>query len=469
MRNKIFFFSLAAVAIVLILYCAVAGGMETRKMNEYNSQKASIVEAPPKNIQGLLYYNKLTSAEQYVYEKISEGLEELDEYTPKMAFVPTESELKNAVDALMLDRPDIFYIDPDGFGMQELTVWHTEAETEPPPPQTEPVQTEPAETEFEEQTEDNGPPDIPVITDPPESETEPVTEAETEEQTAEVIQQVIDGLYAKLKIPYIYSLDDTEIMIKRLSASLAKADVVSADCKNEFEMALALHDYLTDVSKTGVSTELCDTAYGALVEGSADGHGYALAYKLLLSRKGIVSYVAYGTYKGIDSAWNVALLEDKYYNIDAYASDPDMIIDGQLTEDVFTHAYFCVNDEFILSTHVLNDDCQVPKCTEPYNYYDIFSLNAQNQTMLENIADRLIAECEDSELFEICVTYTYDTGKILETVKTRAEEYYFGQVDVMMYVPIQGVQSYLFRVEYIPPEIPITLPTPDDTTETDEE
>ncbi len=471
--KKAFFVSVALIAALLILYCAVTGGIQTKKMNEYNAQKAAIINAPPKTVDGLVYFNRLTSAEQYIYEKISSAVVELDKYTPKMAFVPTEDELRHAVDALLHDDPSIFYIDPDGFNMNDLEIWYTKAEAEITlPPETEPETESPA-TEYTEETENDGPPDIPVITDPPATETEATeTDGETEEETAEIVQQVIDDMYAKLKIPYIYSKEDIQIMSKRLSASLIKSDLAVAECENDFEKALALHDYLTDVTKNSIDAELYNTAYGALVSGGADGRGYALAYKLLLSRNGMISHVTYGKYKNIDSAWNVALLSGKYYNIDVYASDPEMTVNGESVEGIFTHAYFCVNDEFLSSTHTISEGIDVPKCTEPDNYYDIFSLNARNVTMLENISKRLIDECLENgeDFFELYVSYTYDTGAILDTVEEQADKIMTENLQITMYIPINGVPSYVFKVEKLTPPLTIEPPAtaPNDTTDTNE-
>ncbi len=473
MRNKVLFISLGVISAVLILFIAVTGGIEAGKMNLYKAEKNKIVNAPPKSVDGLIYFNGLTSAEQYVYENLKQAIYEFEEYTPRLAFVPEPEQLENAVNALLADDPAIFFIDPNGFTFDTLVFWHTDAETttEPetdPPPETAPPATEEND---DRETEDDGPPDIPVMTDPPESETEAATEKETEPVTAETVHQVIDEMYARFKIPYLYTVEDVQIMSKRLAASLAKADIAVKDCKNDFEKALALNDYLTDVCRNKYDTELYNTAYGALVNGGANGEGYALAYKLLLARNGLMCHIAYGRYKGTDSAWNVVLLDNKYYNVDAFASDPDMVVDGELAEGMFTHAYFCVNDEFLKATHVQNEGQYIPKCTDSRNYYDIFSLNAQNEHMLENISKKLISDYvrNGNEIFEICVTYTSDTGKILHTVTDVAKDMLEGDVDVSLYIPLVGTNSYLFKLHHTPPpDIPITPPETDVSTDTAE-
>ncbi len=470
MKNKVLFLSLAAVSVVLMIFIAITGGIETRKMNAYNAEKDKIVNAPPKSVDGLIYFNSLTSAEQYVYENLKQSISEFKEYTPKLAFVPTEEELGNAVNALLADDPAIFFIDPEGFSYDTLEFWMTKAETTAEPETESPVQTEPPVTERldEDETEDDGPPDIPVMTDPPATETEPETEEETEPETAKIVDQVIDGLYAKFKIPYLYSIEDVQIMSKRLTASLIKSDIAVENCNSDFEKALALSDYLTEVCKNKYDTELCDTAYGALVKSGANGEGYARAYKLLLARNGLISHIAYGKYKGTESAWNVVLLEGKYYNVDTFASDPDMIVDGQPAEGMFTHVYFCANDEFLKTTHVLNEGQSIPKCTDSRNYYDIFSLKAENEQMLKNISKKLISECvrTGENTFEICVTYTTDTGKILDVVTDVAKEMLEGEVDVSLYIPIAGAQSYVFKLKHIPPQDIIIPPETDVSTDT---
>jgi len=75
------------------------------------------------------------------------------------------------------------------------------------------------------------------------------------------------------------------------------------------------------------------TAYGALVEGSAVGEGYAMAYKALCDELSIESYVVLGERDGDRHAWNIVNIDDHYYHIDVSMCDVNGIETAFLKSD----------------------------------------------------------------------------------------------------------------------------------------
>ena len=63
------------------------------------------------------------------------------------------------------------------------------------------------------------------------------------------------------------------------------------------------------------------TAYGALINGSAIGEGYAMAYKALCDELGYECYVVVGELDGMPHAWNIVELDGYYYHVDASMCD----------------------------------------------------------------------------------------------------------------------------------------------------
>ncbi len=91
----------------------------------------------------------------------------------------------------------------------------------------------------------------------------------------------------------------------------------------DLQKAIHLHDYLVINCKYNTSSSLTKeafNAYGAMVKGTAVCQGYALAYKYLLEKAGIASYMV--TSDTMDHAWNMVKLDGKYYHVDVTFDDP---------------------------------------------------------------------------------------------------------------------------------------------------
>ena len=69
------------------------------------------------------------------------------------------------------------------------------------------------------------------------------------------------------------------------------------------------------ISEHGVQNPLA-TAFGALVNGSAVGEGFAMAFKALCDELGIWNRVVLGELDGMIHAWNLVRLFGNYYHID---------------------------------------------------------------------------------------------------------------------------------------------------------
>lgn len=94
-------------------------------------------------------------------------------------------------------------------------------------------------------------------------------------------------------------------------------------------------EYDSDTAAAGLYTEQnkAATAYGALVEGSAVGEGYAMAFKALCDELGIECYVVLGQMGGLRHAWNIVELEDHFYHIDVSMCDINGIASSFLLSD----------------------------------------------------------------------------------------------------------------------------------------
>ena len=124
------------------------------------------------------------------------------------------------------------------------------------------------------------------------------------------------------------------------------------DQMSDLEKAVVLHDYLTvnceyDYQNYLNHTILPDSynAYGTLVNRTAVCQGYALTYKYLLNQVGIDCYMV--TSNSMNHAWNMIVLDGKYYQVDVTWDDP---VWDKIGQSVHTYM-FCSDAVFQDANH----------------------------------------------------------------------------------------------------------------------
>ena len=116
--------------------------------------------------------------------------------------------------------------------------------------------------------------------------------------------------------------EDLRDMTRRFAGSVTGKDdgaILLSLCQKlmgsvEYDDALAESgDYSTQ--------NIVATAYGALINGSAIGEGYAMAYKALCDELGYDCDVVIGTLDGKPHAWNIIEFGSDYYHVDTSMCD----------------------------------------------------------------------------------------------------------------------------------------------------
>jgi len=117
---------------------------------------------------------------------------------------------------------------------------------------------------------------------------------------------------------YLTTAEQEEAVDDAVSAAVSNLGV---RYKSDYKKICAVYDYLCDnvtyLKSTGDNTKLRSTAYGAIVEKTADSYGFALlAYRMLLELDVDIRIVA-GLKGDEEHGWNIVELNDLYYNMDA--------------------------------------------------------------------------------------------------------------------------------------------------------
>lgn len=159
---------------------------------------------------------------------------------------------------------------------------------------------------------------------------------------------------------------------------------------DDYEKALYIHDYIINNCKydAGENYNYSSTAYGCLVEKTANCEGYSKAFNYLAERAGLVSVLVTGkTDKGENHAWNQVKINNEWYNLDVTWDDMDIPQEAR-------KVYFLCNDETFSKTHISEDTYFKPfECTATENnYYVINGLFARDAKEADDIIRREIAK-----------------------------------------------------------------------------
>ena len=153
------------------------------------------------------------------------------------------------------------------------------------------------------------------------------------------------------------SLDSIYIAEDNLKTELYK--ITSNLNGSTYDKILQVHNYLIDsinYDSSGADLELSHTIYGALINKSAVCDGYAKAFKYILDSVGIscveVCGIAQNSSGATEShAWNDVLLDGKWYAVDTTWDDPIIIGgNGVLTNDL-RYSYFLKGADTFYNTH----------------------------------------------------------------------------------------------------------------------
>ncbi len=145
----------------------------------------------------------------------------------------------------------------------------------------------------------------------------------------------IHGAKTVNKIRLVYRMDKREYerQASELEAVLAELEAVCSGM-SDYDAELYIHDKICNTCTYSSGSEFCDSAYGALVAGSALCQGYTKAFQLAMQRLGRVCLLV-SSEKMVHS-WNIVLLDGAFYQLDLTWDD---------SGDHKNYAYFNIDDE----------------------------------------------------------------------------------------------------------------------------
>lgn len=220
-----------------------------------------------------------------------------------------------------------------------------------------------------------------------------------------------DGIATALKPTYSMTGAALDTAKAALEAEVVRL-TADLEGKTDYEKSLLLHDRLAAESVYTLEG-YHQTAYGALVQGTAVCAGYSRAYQLLMQRAGIPAWYVYGTSMSpwgqeVSHAWNLVLLDGEWYYTDVTWDDQ--------TKYTF-YAYLNMNSEKMDENHTPTKYVEyLPVATHTcHNYFVIndlymeqFSVDAVADVMRNNNPARIYVTGDKAAFIENYCTFLMD-------------------------------------------------------------
>ena len=209
----------------------------------------------------------------------------------------------------------------------------------------------------------------------------------------------------------------------RQQAMLQAADVIAANARKQGTSAVnqlqSVHDQIIrtvqyDLKAAEVSTLNRERSHAAsaLLDHLALCQGYASAFQLVAQRLGYTVLMPTGTAEGVNHAWNLVLLDGRYYHLDLTYDDPTP--DGGADAPV-DHVHFLRSDTVMRESHVWIATDYPTAGDDGAFFYRQNGLISANRTDLQSRINKFVAGLPKSivEPRQMEVLYT---GKDLPTL-----------------------------------------------------
>lgn len=193
-----------------------------------------------------------------------------------------------------------------------------------------------------------------------------------------------DGTVVEIRLDYNELSNDLDRLLEMLSH---EEDIVreASRFSTDFEKVKYIHDYLAETVEYDLNAPMNQVAYSAMMNRRTVCAGYARAFQLLMQKMDIPCYYCTG-FAGEDHAWNIVLLDGKYYNIDVTWDDMETI----------SYDYFNKTDAEFADTHVRTGlSVYLPACTGTYYGAEALARLEESSSMTAEDAD--MADSQETE------------------------------------------------------------------------
>ncbi len=138
-----------------------------------------------------------------------------------------------------------------------------------------------------------------------------------------------------------------------------KANIINRAYENDYYKVRYVHDWLIENMEYDNDEISKSSVYGALVDKKGVCEAYARTYKYILDELGVNNVLATGTATNSNGdneshMWNYVLLNGKWYAVDVTWDDP-IVIGGGILSSASKHRYFLVGSNKFFENHFENN------------------------------------------------------------------------------------------------------------------
>lgn len=276
------------------------------------------------------FYNQLNMGSKNVYKQILNNIDALKSGDKEINFsddsVDVDKNFQSAWDALMMDNPEIFFVNTNNITLETRTdrkIWESK------------------------------------------------------------LKYSYKLMPKQGKKYYLDAWNNEEELEKSIKGLNEKVNgILSGASGSRFDKVKYIHDYLVDNVEYDKNDRINNgNLYGALIEGSAVCEGYSKAFQYLLNLLDIPNILVYGD--GINSnnekeyhSWNYVQMEDgKWYAVDTTWDDPIIVGNGKITDKI-KHEYFLKGSDSFFDKHKENSD--VSGTEQNFKYIEISKTDYNN-------------------------------------------------------------------------------------------
>jgi transglutaminase/protease-like cytokinesis protein 3 len=166
------------------------------------------------------------------------------------------------------------------------------------------------------------------------------------------------SLYPTIEFEFEYN--ESVDQLKKVNTRIKKIlDELTIEDATDYKKVKLIHDYVANYANynlggTGFS------AYAALIQKKAVCQGYSLAVYKLLTEAGIPCRIITGQGNGGSHAWNIVLLNGKWYNLDVTWDDP-------IGASKISYDYFLKGTKEFYKDHVPDAEFKSASFKKKYN------------------------------------------------------------------------------------------------------
>lgn len=256
------------------------------------------------------FYNQLNSNAKSIYSQIVNNFDLLKAGDKTIDFsndtADADTNFQTAWDALMLDNPEIFFINTNNITLQSKSdrkIW---------------------------------------------------------EKTPKYSYKLMPKQGKKYYMDTWQTQDEVENAIKEVNEKVR--NIIASAKGSRYDKVKYIHDYIVDNAEYDNSDRTNNgNIYGLLIEKNAVCEGYAKAFQYLLNLLDIPNIIVYG--EGVNSnnqsefhSWNYVQMDNgKWYAVDTTWDDPIIIGNGRITEDI-KHEYFLKGSDSFFNNHKESND-----------------------------------------------------------------------------------------------------------------